>query len=62
MLVLSRKVNERIFITIPGRENPIVVQMVRIGDGGKLSIGIRADLDIAIAREEILTNDSTTTV
>jgi carbon storage regulator CsrA len=62
MLVLSRKVNERIFLDVPGRENPIIIQVVALNDQGKLSLGIDADRDIKIAREELLSNDSTHTV
>jgi carbon storage regulator CsrA len=62
MLVLSRKINERIFLDVPGRENPIIIQVVALNDQGKLSLGIAADRDIKIAREELLSNDSTHTV
>lgn len=62
MLVLSRKTNEKIFVAVPGRENPIVVQIIRARGDGVVSIGIEADRDITIAREELLSNDPTTTV
>lgn len=62
MLVLSRKVNEKIFVTVPGQETPIVVQIIRVSGAGKVSIGIEADRNIEIAREELLSNDPTTTV
>ena len=56
MLVLSRKVEERIFIRIPERENPIVIQVLRITEDGKVRIGISADRDMEIAREELLSD------
>lgn len=62
MLVLSRKANEKIFVAVPGRENPIVVQIIRVRDDGVVRVGIEADRDIVIAREELLPNDPTTTV
>ena len=62
MLVLSRKINEKIFVAVPGRENPIVVQIIRVSGDGKVSIGIEADRNIEIAREELLSNDPTATV
>ena len=54
MLVLSRKVEERIFLRVPNRENPIVIQILRITEDGKVRIGISADSDMEITREELL--------
>lgn len=48
MLVLSRKLNQRITI---GRG--VVIEIVRI-EGGKVRIGITAPDDFEIVREEIL--------
>jgi len=54
MLVLSRKVEERIFLRVPNRENPVVIQILRITEDGKVRIGISADRDMEITREELL--------
>jgi carbon storage regulator len=48
MLVLSRKVNEK--IVIDGR---IVVTVVKV-DGGQVRLGIEAPEDVRVFREEIL--------
>lgn len=48
MLVLSRKLNERIFI---GEDICIVVVDI---DRGKIRLGITAPLDVPIYREELL--------
>jgi len=50
MLVLSRKKNESVIITLPdGRE--IVVVVVEI-DRGKIRLGFQADADVKIDRRE----------
>jgi len=48
MLVLSRKVNEKIVI-----DGGIVVTIVKI-EGGQVRVGIEAPDDIKVYREEIL--------
>jgi len=51
MLVLSRKKNESVIITLPdGRE--IVVVVVEI-DRGKIRLGFQADADVKIDRREL---------
>lgn len=55
MLVLSRKVGERILIG----EN-IAVTVVRIGQGG-VRIGIDAPNDMAVVREELASGEAVTT-
>jgi carbon storage regulator len=49
MLVLSRKVNEKIVI-----DGGIVVTVVKI-EGGQVRLGIEAPRDVKVYREEILT-------
>lgn len=53
MLVLSRKTNERIFITTPHGDQ-IVLTLVEIR-GAKVRIGFQAGRDVRIFREELLT-------
>jgi carbon storage regulator len=48
MLVLSRKVNEKIVI-----DGGIVVTVVKI-EGGQVRIGIEAPSDVKVYREELL--------
>ena len=53
MLVLSRRLNERIEIETPeGRKITVVV--VDLDRRGKVRIGIQADRDVAIFRQELL--------
>jgi len=52
MLVLSRKVNETILIPALG----ITLQVLRVGVG-KVSLGIKAPLDVSILRKEIANSD-----
>lgn len=47
MLVLSRKVNERIHVG-----DSIVVTVVRL-EGGKVRLGIEAPRDVLVSREEL---------
>ena len=61
MLVLSRKKSERIFLEIPDRKNPIIIQVVGVVRDGKVQLGIEADSDVNIAREELF-NASARTV
>ena len=51
MLVLSRKLGERIYIG-----DGVVVTVVDI-DRGKIRLGIEAPRDVAIYREEVLPHD-----
>jgi len=50
MLVLTRKVEEKIII---GKEKKVTVTILKI-QGDKVSIGIEADSDTPIFREELL--------
>jgi carbon storage regulator len=50
MLVLSRRLNERIFI---GKNNEIKITVVKQREG-RVRLGIEAPKDIPIFREEIL--------
>jgi carbon storage regulator CsrA len=52
MLVLTRKPEEKIII---GKKNQIVITILKIKDGC-VSIGIEADADTPIYREELLKN------
>ena len=52
MLILSRTPSQRIIIRIPERDEPIVIEAVRIGCG-KVYFGFEADDDILINREEV---------
>lgn len=52
MLVLTRKVSQRIVI---GKD--ITITVVRV-DGNKVRIGIDAPSDVAIFREEVLAHDA----
>ena len=52
MLVLSRTFNERVFLEVPGRLAPIVVTVTNI-QPGKVRLGIEADDDITVLREEV---------
>lgn len=56
MLVLSRKINERIKIG----EN-VWITIVKL-NGGRVSLGIEAPRSIAINREEIATHDNSITI
>lgn len=48
MLVLSRKVNEVVFIG-----NDISVKILKVGDGDVVSLGFEAPKDVSIWREEL---------
>ena len=52
MLVLSRHKDERVFIVVPGRKEPIVITQVDIR-GDKSRLGFDADSDIQVYREEV---------
>jgi carbon storage regulator CsrA len=52
MLILTRKPQEFIDLTIPGRERPLVVGVLRV-DGSKVRLMIEADPDITVHRREI---------
>lgn len=53
MLVLSRKVDEAFYLYIPGRQNPIKVTNVKV-ERGKSRLGVEADSDIVVVREELM--------
>ena len=52
MLVLSRKVGERVLLDVPGRP-PIWVTVVS-NQSGKVRLGFDADRTVGIWREELL--------
>ncbi len=52
MLVLSRAINEKIIIEVPGHPTPIVITLAQV-QAGKARIGIDADKSVKIDREEI---------
>lgn len=54
MLVLSRKRNEKITLTVDGKEVELTV--VRI-DNNKVRIGFEADLDVQILRTELISEN-----
>lgn len=54
MLVLSRKVHEKLILTIDDTE--IVVCVVKI-EGNRVRIGIQAPKDVKVCRQELLNND-----
>lgn len=56
MLVITRRMHEKIMITIPGRTEPIVVTLCGQREN-KVRIGIDAPPDIRVWREEIFTPD-----
>lgn len=51
-LILTRKLNEKIYIEIDGDERAICIQVIGIND--KVKLAIDAPGDINIAREELL--------
>ena len=52
MLVLSRKEDEAIIIKLPnGRQIDVIVTQI---DGNQVRIGVDADEDVKIMREELL--------
>lgn len=54
MLVLSRKLDERIQITVPPSSVPQVIKLLVIEiRGDKVRIGLNADKSVMIHREEI---------
>jgi carbon storage regulator len=53
MLVLSRKVNEKIVI-----DGGIVITVVKI-EGGQVRLGIEAPSDVKVYREELLSKQTT---
>ena len=52
MLVLSRKKDETIIMRIPGHED-IRLTVVRIDNLNKVRIGVEADKDVVILRQEL---------
>jgi carbon storage regulator CsrA len=55
MLVLSRKMNEKIKLDVEGLEAPIEVTVVKI-DKNKVRIGIEADRKVIVVRSELTDN------
>ncbi|MCH7589206.1 MAG: carbon storage regulator [Chloroflexi bacterium] len=53
MLVLTRHESEAIVIAYPGRERPIRIVVLKILGPRSVKIGIEADRDINVAREEV---------
>lgn len=58
MLVLSRREGERVTVNIPGRKNSITFTVIRIVKGGWMRVGVEADKDVIIKREELLNTDA----
>ena len=56
MLVLSRRVGERIVATVPPSStgHVIVFEICDLREGGKVRCGIDAAIDVAVHREEVL--------
>lgn len=52
MLVLSRKKDEKIILKVPGQED-ISITIVRIDNQNKVRIGIEADNEVIVIREEL---------
>ena len=52
MLVLSRKNNESIILQIPGQDD-IKITVVRIDNKNKVRIGVTADKEITVLRQEL---------
>jgi carbon storage regulator len=52
MLVLSRKIDEKILLKIPGIQENIEISVVRI-DKNKVRLGINANEKVTILREEL---------
>lgn len=52
MLVLSRKKDETIVLKVPGRPD-IRLTVVRIDSPNKVRLGVEADRDIVVLREEL---------
>jgi len=52
MLVLTRSTHETIVILIPGRPQPVEIKVVEVR-GGKVRLGIEAEGDIIVHRNEV---------
>ena len=55
MLVLSRRIGERIII-----DNRITVEVIGITSGGRVRLGLSAPSDVVINREEVADRDRDT--
>jgi carbon storage regulator CsrA len=53
MLVLTRKIGEKVIVKVPGMESLIEVQIVNVRGNGVTKIGFKADPEVRIAREEV---------
>jgi carbon storage regulator CsrA len=58
MLMLTRKIGEKIFI---GENNEIVIQIIRMGYG-QVMVGIEADKQIPVLREEVFFRDKANSI
>lgn len=60
MLVLTRKLYEKVYITTPeGKEIALTICGIQgYGKSGRVKIGIDADRDYVIAREELISEKS----
>lgn len=52
MLVLTRRVDEEVVATVPGLDSPVRIKIVEIR-GGKVKLGITADRQVSIDRDEV---------
>lgn len=55
MLVLSRKKNQRILLKVPGRKD-IQITVTKIDSRNRVRLGIDADSDVVVVREELEAN------
>ena len=54
MLVLSRHRNEKVFITVPKSDQPILIEVLIVEvHGDKVRVGFDAPLAVKIHREEV---------
>ena len=61
MLVLSRKVSEKLILTVaPSSVPPVIEVMVAAVDRGKVRLGITGDRDAVIVEREELTREEST--
>ena len=54
MLVLSRKVQEKVYVSVPTERGEVLIEVVLVDiDRSKVRIGVNAPRDCLIEREEI---------
>jgi sRNA-binding carbon storage regulator CsrA len=58
MLVLERRINEDVVLTIPGWKRPIIVRVCKLGNGWA-KIGFDGPSSVRIARREIIKEEGT---